>query len=192
MEYRRIGIIDVLRNPNTTRRSVFPTLLCPPSPIVFPHNNNNTPSPPKAYFFPTLDMDQSGSTRFRARFDSALQTYQQTTGMTLAEHPLAVQLQSCNSTKSIMTIFECETRASSDILRRDRIMEALESIVSTLFTLSTTAPFGDAIGLVCTKEALIACFHIPDGDLTAIPTCEGNTRWSRHPFCRMCCSLVSL
>jgi len=158
----------------------------------------NEPPPPlppllKPYFFPTLDMaGQSGSTRFRARFDSALQTYQQTTGMKLAGHPLAVQLQSCNSTKSIMTIFECETRASSYLLRSDRIMEALESIVSILFTLSTTASFGDAIGLVCTKEALIACFHIPDGDLTAIPTCKSNTRWRRHPVCRMCCSLVPL
>jgi hypothetical protein len=155
----------------------------------FPHNE-----PPPALFLPySLDMaDQSGSTRFRARFESALQTYQQATGIILAGHPLAMQLQNCNSTKSITTIFECEIRASCDLLRSDRIMEALESIVSMLFTLSTTASFGDAIGLVRTKEALIAYFHISDGDLTAIPTCESNTHWRRHSFCCMCCPLVPL
>jgi hypothetical protein len=159
----------------------------------FLHSEPPPLPPSKALFLPTFDMaDQSYSTRFRARFDSVLHTYQQTTGMILAGHPLAVQLQSCNSTRSIMTIFECETRASCDLLRSDRIMGALESIVSILFTLSTTASFGDAIGLVCTKETLTACFHIPDGDFTAIPTCESNTRWPRHPFCRMCCSLVPL
>jgi len=41
--------------------------------------------------FSTCDMyDQPGSTGFRALFESALRTYEQTTGIRLAEHPLAV------------------------------------------------------------------------------------------------------
>jgi hypothetical protein len=106
--------------------------------------------------------DQSGSTRFRARFRSALQTYQQTTGVTLAEHPLAVQLQSCCSVESITTILTHEVRSPGGNLGSDGIVKSIESIVSILFTLSNTAAFGDAIGLV-RQEAPMTCFHTPDG-----------------------------
>jgi hypothetical protein len=86
--------------------------------------------------------------RFRARFESALQTYGQTTGLALAEHPLAVRIQSCHSAESITTILIHEARASSDLLGSDRSTNLIESIVSMLLTLSVTTSLGDAIGLV--------------------------------------------
>ena len=92
--------------------------------------------------------DQSGSTHFRARFESALQAYQQTTGIILAEHPLTLQIQSFHSVKSIIGILEDEARASSDLLGSDRIRNSIESTVSMLFSLSTAAPFDEAIGMV--------------------------------------------
>ena len=92
--------------------------------------------------------DQSGSTHFRARFESALQAYQQTTGIILAEHPLTLQIQNLHSIKSITGILENEARAFSDILGRDRIMNSIESTVSVLFTLSAAASFNDAFGMV--------------------------------------------
>jgi hypothetical protein len=39
-------------------------------------------------------------------------------------------------------------------------MKSIESIVSLLFTLSSTTSFGDAFGLV--RKASMARFHIPD------------------------------
>ena len=109
--------------------------------------------------------DQSRFTSFRARFEAALLAYQQTTGETLAEHPLTVELQNPRSIvwsiENITVILQYEARASNDRLRTARIMNSIESIVSLLFTLSSTTSFGDAIGLV-RKKASIARFHIPD------------------------------
>ncbi len=94
--------------------------------------------------------DHSGPTCFRDRFESTLQAYQKTTGIILAEHPLAVQLQSCHSIDSIVTLLRYETRAFSDLQleANDRIMKSTESVVSIFYTLSTTASLGDAISLV--------------------------------------------
>jgi len=97
--------------------------------------------------------DQSGSTHFRVRFESALQAYQQMTGIKLAEHPLTLQIQNLHSVKSIIGILENEARASSGLLGSDRIMKSIESTVSMLFTLSAAASFDDAIGMV-RKERL--------------------------------------
>jgi len=101
--------------------------------------------------------DQSGSTRFRARFESALQAYQETTGVTLAEHPLTAQLRNPRSaeSESIRTILKCEARASSDLLGSDRTMRSIESTVSMLFTLSAAASFGDAIDLVRQQAPMV-------------------------------------
>jgi hypothetical protein len=104
---------------------------------------------------------QSGSIRFRARFESALQTYQETTGITLAEHPLTLQLQNLRPIEFITAILIYEARVSESRLGSDRIMKVIESTVSTLSTLSTTASFRDAIVLV-RRKAVIVCLHIPE------------------------------
>jgi hypothetical protein len=108
-------------------------------------------------FFPTRDMtDHSWSTRFRARFMSALQAYKQTTGVTLIEHPLAVQLQNCHSDDSIIILLKYEARPFSDLPGSDRIMESIESIVSILSTLCASASLGEGIGLV-RQNASMGC-----------------------------------
>jgi hypothetical protein len=99
--------------------------------------------------------DHSGSTLFWARFEHALQAYQTTTGVILAEHPLAVQLQSCRSIDSMTAILQFEARTFSDLPESDRIMKAIESIVSILCAVSATTLFGDATGLV-RDETLMA------------------------------------
>jgi hypothetical protein len=109
--------------------------------------------------------DQSQSACFRDRFESVLQTYQQTTGITLAEHPLAVELQSCHSVDSITAILKREARAPNGLLESDRVMKSIERIISMLSTFFATASFGDAIGLVRRgNDALIALsLYIFDG-----------------------------
>jgi hypothetical protein len=106
--------------------------------------------------------DQSESTRFRARFESALQAYQQATGVILPEHPLTLQILILQSTEPIIAMLKHEARASSDLLGTDRTMNLIESTVTMLSALSTAASFGDIIGMV-RKEVLIACFQSPDG-----------------------------
>jgi hypothetical protein len=99
-------------------------------------------------------MSDSESTRFRAHFESALQAYQKTTGITLAEHQLAVRLQNCDSIDSITTLFKYEARSFSDLQGSDRIMKSIENTVSILYRLSATASLGDVIGLVCQKALM--------------------------------------
>jgi hypothetical protein len=98
--------------------------------------------------------NHSVSTHFRARFESALQAYQKTTGVTLAKYPFALQLQNPHPVESITSVLKREARASSDLLGSDEMVNSIERIVSMLFTLSTTPSFGDATGLV-RKEALM-------------------------------------
>ena len=90
----------------------------------------------------------SGSPHFQALFESALQAYQTKTGITLAEHALAVQLQSCNTVESITTLVQGQAQAFSRYREGDRIMKSIKTILSILTPLSAAAPLADAVGLV--------------------------------------------
>jgi fungal STAND N-terminal Goodbye domain len=78
---------------------------------------------------------QSGYARFQALFESALQAYEETTGIALAQHPLAVNLQ-CHSIDDTTTLLQGRAQAFSDSRQRDRIMRAIKNTVSILNLLS--------------------------------------------------------
>jgi len=92
--------------------------------------------------------DQPGSSRFRARFESALQAYHKTTGVTLADHPLAVQVGSCHCVESVTALLKYEARGFNNLQQSDRIMKSIEHTVSILSDLSAIAFIGDATGQV--------------------------------------------
>lgn len=98
-------------------------------------------------------VDQSRFTRFRALFDSALRAYKEKTGLTLAEHSLAMQLQSCTSVESVTTLIQDQIGASSDFGGTDRMMDSIGSTISILSTVSATTAFDWAINMV-RKEVL--------------------------------------
>ena len=100
--------------------------------------------------------DQSRTSRFRAQFEFALQSYQTKTSVTLAEHSFAIQLQSCYSIESIITLLQNEARAFSDLLGSDLIMKSIESAVCVLSAISTTLSLDEAIDLV-RQNALMRC-----------------------------------
>jgi len=50
--------------------------------------------------------DQSGSTGFFALYESALRAYEKNAGVAFAEHPLALQLQSCDSVESVTSVLQ--------------------------------------------------------------------------------------
>jgi hypothetical protein len=102
---------------------------------------------------------QAGPAHFQPLFDSALRAYQEKTDITLAEHPLAVQLQSCDSAESIITILlQGEPQAFSNFQEKDRITKSIKTIVSVLTTLSATASLGDALSLVRQTPLIILPF----------------------------------
>ena len=100
--------------------------------------------------------DQSQSSRFQALFESALKDYQSQTGTILANHPLAQQLQSCDSIESVTAVLQAQARAFSE-LRGDggKIMKSLKHVVSDLYSLSASTALGEAIGIV-RRRALIS------------------------------------
>lgn len=70
-----------------------------------------------------------------------MQEYEEQTDITLANHPLAEQLQHCISAESVTTILQEQVRANSEF-RGDKIMELLNVTVSVLFSLSTSVNLG--------------------------------------------------
>ena len=92
--------------------------------------------------------DPSVSTHVQTLFEPALQAYEKTTGVTLSEHPLAVQLQDCHTVESITTLLQGQVKDSSDLPRNDRITKVIKSVVSILSTLSATSALGESTGLV--------------------------------------------
>jgi len=98
--------------------------------------------------------NQTGSSRFRALFESAFRAYEKKTGISLAEHPLAVQLQSFDSVESITTLLQNQTQAFREFRGSDRVMKLIKDIASILATLSATASLGDSIGLVRQKSLM--------------------------------------
>ena len=100
-----------------------------------------------------IDMsDQSESSPFQSLFDCALRGYEKQTGIGLANHPLAEQLQNCQSVESVITLLQEQARASQALSKSresDKIFNSLKGVVSALSSISVTAAFGQAIGMVC-------------------------------------------
>jgi hypothetical protein len=83
--------------------------------------------------------DHSGSAHFQILFESALQAYEKTAGVTLAQHPLALQIQSCQSVDDINTLLQNQAQAITDLQASNRIMKSVKKILSILVPLSTAA-----------------------------------------------------
>ena len=92
--------------------------------------------------------DQLESSNLQVLFEAALQDYQKQTGIPLAKHPLAEQLQNCDSVESVTAVFREQTQAFSKFQEKDKILKPLKKAVSVLHKLSATASFGKDIGLV--------------------------------------------
>jgi hypothetical protein len=139
----------------------------PPSPHHFLIANQLPLQRP--HFFPTCQMaHQAGPAHFQPAFDSALRAYQENTDITLAEHPLAVQLRSCDSAESIITILlQGEPPAFSNFQEKDRITKSIKTIVSVLATLSASTSLGDALDLV--RQTALITLPYPSLFLQKIP-----------------------
>jgi hypothetical protein len=93
--------------------------------------------------------DQSGSYPFQGLFESALHDYEKQTGIPLANHPLAEQLQNCQSVDSVTALLQEQAQAFSKFRGNDKIIKALKGVVSALSRVSATASLGQVVGMVC-------------------------------------------
>jgi len=90
--------------------------------------------------------NQSGSVSFQSLLESALLRYKKKTGVTLSKHPLALQLQSCDSVKDFNKLLQ---DTAKDIRGSERIAKSMNTIVSILTPLSSLASLPDSVGMVC-------------------------------------------
>ena len=94
--------------------------------------------------------DQSGPSHLQTLFEAAFQDYESQTGKTLANHPLAEKLQSCDSVESVTAVLREQTEIASEIRGKDKVFKPLKNVLSLLYKLSSasTVDFGQQLGLV--------------------------------------------
>jgi hypothetical protein len=92
--------------------------------------------------------DQSGSSHLWVLFEAALQDYEKQTGIALAKHPLAEQLQNCDTVESVTVVLRNQTQAFGEFQGSDKITKPLKTVLSVLHKLSALANIGQVIRLV--------------------------------------------
>jgi len=98
----------------------------------------------------------SPSQSFRFLFETALQRYEEKTGTKLIEHPLAKQLEKCDSVDSITTVLQEQARVFGKFKGDDgKVMRSLKYSVNVLHALSTNTALEEGIGLVRLKALVI-------------------------------------
>jgi hypothetical protein len=113
------------------------------------------------YFFshislhPDMNGSSSSSLSFQSLFDAALQDYANQTGTNLRDHPLAKQLEKCDTVDSISSVLQEQARKIRDFRGEDgRIMRSLKCVIHVLYTLATNTTLGEGIAIVCLKSSI--------------------------------------
>jgi hypothetical protein len=93
------------------------------------------------------NASSSSSSNFQSVLNAAIDAYEKKTKSKLLTHPLAAQLQSCNSPTAILSVLQdliqqFDRRRSSD----ERLTNWLKPTVNVLYALSST--LGQGVGLV--------------------------------------------
>jgi hypothetical protein len=113
--------------------------------------SERSPLPPP--FMSHTQPTVSSSSNFQLIINNALDKYKRRTKNDLLAHPLAAQLQTCNSPGDILAVLQQQVQGldrsrSSD----ERWSRWLDPTVNVLYTLSSTLAAG--VGLVCLKSGI--------------------------------------
>ena len=106
---------------------------------------NQSPTPTGSvmpHAFPKTTSSRSASHNFQVIFGTSLNAYKKRTKQDLTTHPLATQLQACDSPRAILTLLQDQV----DQFDRERLTKWLNPTVNVLFALSEV--LGEGIGLV--------------------------------------------
>ena len=91
----------------------------------------------------------SRSSHFQTILDAALRDYERQTGTKLSEHPLAKQLETCDSVRSITAVLQKQAQGVSKFRGEDsKAMKSLKRGVHVLFSLSDSTLLGEGVGVV--------------------------------------------
>jgi hypothetical protein len=90
--------------------------------------------------------------------NDALNKYKKRTKRDLLAHPLAAQLQSCDSPSAILTILHQQVHGSDQFRNSDEWWSRwLDPTINVLYNLSST--LGAGVGLVCLRTELVRDVH---------------------------------
>jgi len=90
----------------------------------------------------------SSSPNFQLIFNNALKAYEKRTNHDLLAHPLAAQLQTCDSPTTILALLHQQAEELSHSRNGDeRLSKWLDPTVNVLYAFSAT--LGEGVGLVC-------------------------------------------
>ena len=128
---------------------------------------------------PQTTSSSESSLYFQSVFNTALEAYENKTKNKLLTHPLATQLQSCNSPAAVLSMLQelipqFDQRHRSD----ERLRSWLNPTVDVLFSFS--AVIGEGVGFVGLSY-LAFCNLCSDCYLLDILTCESLICWYRYP-----------
>ena len=125
-------------------RSPSPTILLSSSQFLVP--------PLMSHTYPT----SASSSNFELIFDNALKTYKQRTNKDLLTHPLAGQLERCNSASGILAVLQEQVQELNQSQRKNETWTRwLDPTVKVLHAFSET--LGKGVTLVCFKSS--ACLR---------------------------------
>jgi len=104
-----------------------------------------------SHVHPTAAASSSScSSSFQQIIDKALEAYEKRTKKNLLTHPLAEQLQTCDSPGAILLLLQQQVQANNQSQSSDeRLTKWLDPTVYVLDAFS--AALGEGIGLVCFK-----------------------------------------
>jgi hypothetical protein len=121
----------------------------------------------------------SSSSSFQALFAAALYDYESRTGISLVNHPLAKQLEECDSLDSIIAILREQAKGFREVRDNGKLMKSVNCSVDVLYILSTSTALGEGVGIVRPKQS--STFLVLDRYSPAIPACESYIRRNCHP-----------
>ena len=103
-------------------------------------------------------MSQSSSSpTFQALFDVALQDYEDKLGCNLINHPLAKELQECDSVGSITAILEEQARIFRDFGDHGKLVNSLKHLVDILSSPFISTVFEQGTNLVVRPKGIPRC-----------------------------------
>jgi hypothetical protein len=95
-------------------------------------------------------LTAASTSNFQLIFNNALKAYEKRTKKDLLAHPLAAQLQACNSPGDILSILQQQAQGLDQSQSSDRWTKWLDPTVNVLYALSGT--LGEGVGLVSLRK----------------------------------------
>ncbi|KAH9001268.1 hypothetical protein EDB92DRAFT_1812109 [Lactarius akahatsu] len=116
-----------------------------PKPLLF----LTRPSPPRGgpHRYVPSSVTATSSTDFETIFGAALEAYKTQTKKDIALHPLATQLQSCDSPSAILAVLRAQIQAFDETQNADeKLTKWLDPTVNVLYAFAAT--LGNGVGLI--------------------------------------------